>query len=318
VIVDPQQKSSQMERLVVLGADGVVGANLAVCLANRFRVLAISLAQPIALEGCQTAHCSAEEGSLASLIRQVEPQWILHCGPLACSSWDLPSSFAAGDEVRHCRMLAKLAGQVGARLTVVSTDAIFAGPRMFHGEAASANRLHPFAQAALRVEQALAPTSALIVRTHAYGWCPIGVEPTFAQKAWQSIAEGVPQRFSLDRHATPILVTDLAELLHRAYLRKLQGVSHVAGAERTSQHRFAVELAAAFGLSGPVLAEEPEESHEKRRSDRLDETSLSTQRARRALETSMPLLREGLERFARQARDGYRARLQPRSHSAAA
>jgi hypothetical protein len=41
----------------------------------------------------------------------------------------------------------------------------------------------------------------------------------------------------------------------------------------------------------------------------VDETSLNTYRARRELESPLPLLREGLARFAEQAANGFRDRL---------
>ncbi len=108
------------------------------------------------------------------------------------------------------------------------------------------------------------------------------------------------------RYATPILAADLAGLLDRACQLNLQGLLHVTGAERTSPFRMACEMAAAAGLPAPrspmglVDAGDP--------ADWLSETSLSSRRARRSLEMPMPMLREGLHRFAEQAHDGSRTR----------
>ena len=41
----------------------------------------------------------------------------------------------------------------------------------------------------------------------------------------------------------PAKCTDLAEFLWSASLRRLTGIYHIAGAERTSLHRFAADLA---------------------------------------------------------------------------
>jgi len=40
------------------------------------------------------------------------------------------------------------------------------------------------------------------------------------------------------RHSTPILATDFAEILERAYQQKLRGTYHLAGAERINPFRF--------------------------------------------------------------------------------
>jgi len=300
-----------VSRIVVCGVEGVVGGNLALGLAGRGVVHGLSFHQPVALEGCTTATCRRyEAGDLQRQVAAASPHWIVHCGPLARGSWDLPPDSAPADrEGALCVALAEIADRAGARLTVISTDAVFAGPRMFHDEQSSAASAAPFALAARRVEQVLAGRPrVLVVRTHAYGWSPRAAEPGFAERLWQHLAEGTPCRLDPHSHATPILATDLAEPLWLAYRRGMEGLYHVAGAERTSAYRFAVELAACFGLPiGPgVMADEEG-------AGLLRETSLSTRRAQRELERPMPMLREGLERFARQATSGFRARL--RSHA---
>jgi dTDP-4-dehydrorhamnose reductase len=317
-MIDPKHHAIPQERLVITGVDGVVGANLAATLADRFAVLGICQEQAVALDRCEVVRLKpADSSGLAALLEGANPQWIIHCGAMAASSWEIPEEVArAEDEIHLCRSLEETAGRLGSQLTVISSDAVFAGPRMFHSENAPAANSHPFARMVRRVEQSLEGTAALIVRTHAYGWSPRDMDFGFAEQAWQALAEGASRQFLVDCHATPILATDLAELLCRAYLRRLQGVCHLAGAERTSQYRFAAELAGGFGFKTPI--ESNDADSEKRPATRRNETSLGTQRARRDLETPMPLLRDGLGRFVEQANNGYRARLQSRRRPLAA
>ncbi len=318
-MVDPRLSSLIPERLVITGVDGVIGANLAMALADHFTILGLHHAPEVRGDGCQTVRWPpGDRAALKSLVREVKPQWIVHCGALARGSWDLPEQAPDGKaEAQTCRLLAELAAEVDSRLTVLSTDAVFVGPRMFHGEEASVAKLSLFARAALQMERALQKTAALVVRTHAYGWSPIDAEPGFAEQAWQALAEGSLRPFAADRHATPILVADLARLLHRAYVRGWEGLCHLAGAERTSQYRFAAELAMAFGLKGPLMSSE-DSAAAKPRSARLAETSLNSLRAQHELGCSLPLLREGLNRFAEQARSGFRERLRMRQQPLAA
>jgi dTDP-4-dehydrorhamnose reductase len=158
------------------------------------------------------------------------------------------------------------------------------------------------------MESTLATTGALVVRTHAYGWSPVAARGGFAERAWHALASSVALPADGRRHATPILASDLAELLARAYELNLQGLHHISGAERTSPFRFVRELAAACGLqslarSHSIISELPRDLWE-------GETSMNSRRARRVLEVPMPLLREGLGRFAQQADNGWRDRLQ--------
>jgi len=299
------------EKLLVTGVDGIVGANLALSLADRFEVVGLFESRPVSLPGSITVCWGPPDPfEWATLIRREKPRWIIHCGPSGCGSWDVPEPCPDGEEeARTCALLAGVARETGSRLTVISSDAIFAGPRLFHDERAPAGSRQPFARAVRLAEEALEGTDALVVRTHAYGWSPADTPPGFAERVWQSLIEGRRAPLDPDRHATPILATDLAELLWLAYRRGLRGRCHIAGAERTTAYRFAIELAAAFGLSGP---EGPTDADPAGRvePDHLHETSLATRRARRELGRPMPMLREGLDRFAEQVANGYRARLQ--------
>ena len=308
---DSRQGKPDSEKLLVIGVDGVVGANLALSLADRFEVVGLFQTQPVSLPGCSTAPWDpAETEPWISLIRQQRPQWIVHCGPLASGSWDVPEPCPDGKGLaRVCRLLAETSQAVESRLTVISSDALFAGPRLFHDEKSTAASRQPFAAAIRQAEKALEGTHALVVRTHAYGWSPAGTSPGFAERVWQALVEGRSARFDPHRHATPMLASGLAEPLWLAYRRGLEGTYHVAGAERASAYRFAVELAAAFGLrSGDPSSDD--DSLEPAEDGHLHETSLDTRKARREVGCAMPMLREGLDRFAQQAASGYRARLQ--------
>jgi dTDP-4-dehydrorhamnose reductase len=119
----------------------------------------------------------------------------------------------------------------------------------------------------------------------------------------------LPCKVDARRHATPILATDFVRIAYEACRAGLSGLFHLAGAERTSPHRFAAELAATLGVPGCNVRLEP--TDERIRARRLDETSLNIGELRRRLDRPLPMLREGLSRFVDQAFNGYRQRLQP-------
>lgn len=298
-----------MDRLLITGVDGVVGANLAAVLAERCQVLGICHRQNLSIENAQTVCAeSHDHANLAQLVSEFGPQWMIHCGLFSAGSWDLPQTFDAAicqREARTVKRLAELSAAAGSHLTVISTDAIFAGPWMFHDEA-SATAISARAAQVKAVESALDGAEALLLRTHAYGWSPFKDQSQLAERLWRSISTGTELAADGRRYATPILATDLAELIERAYSVKLQGLYHITGAERTSAHRFALQMANAFGLPSPRIM--PVSCLEPTTPDAHEETSLNSRRARRALEMSMPLLYEGLSRFAQQAENGWRDR----------
>jgi dTDP-4-dehydrorhamnose reductase len=280
-----------MDRLLITSVNGFLGAGLAAALADRFDVLGLGDQAP-ADARFRVVGSPADDSKLSGLVRELAPDWIIYCGWMARGSWDWEPPAAPPDEAGTLRDLAG----VSSRLTVLSTDAVFAGPRLFHAEQSPSPDADPLVGPLHGMEMAALNAGALVVRTHAYGWGGPACDESFAQRVWNALQRGDALRLSTDRHASPILVDDLAELLVRAYRRNLSGLYHMAGGERISQYQFAVELAAACGLDDARITPLSQESE----GDNLicQETSLDSRRARRALEAPLPLVREGLARFA--------------------
>lgn len=295
-----------MDRLLIVGTESLAGSNLALALEDRFEVCGVSRDAAAQLDGIDTAVVRREDlAGLSAHVERLAPQWIIHCPRTAASSWDTdPAMTAVADESVAAVQLADWAREHAARLTTLSSDAVFAGPRMFHAEDFPATASGPWASAARRIEQALEGTAALVVRTHVYGWSP--QEDSFAEQIWSACTDRRPLAVDGRRHATPLWIGDLAEFLVKAYRAEVEGLWHIAGAERCSPFRFACGLASAFGLTGPQAAVTSSADP-----DALDqaETSLCSRRARRELELPLPLLRDGLKRFAEQVDSGWRDRL---------
>lgn len=295
-----------MQTLLVFGVDRVVGANVIATLSDRFQVAGIGQ-RPVKIQGCPT-RCVASPAApqVRSLVQKYAPNWIVYAGALAGSSWDQPQA-GLETEPEIAAALVEATQGIGAKLTYISTDAVFCGPRIFHDEdaprTAAEAGISPLASVAGAVEDTLRDTNSLLVRTHAYGWSPRVDSPEFAESLCQTLEDGQEIAVDHHRHASPILATDLAELIYSAWQQKLQGTLHLAGAERTSPARFAGELASVLGLvwhpSGAVV---PPSGQVR------SETALVARRARQALGTPMPMLTEGLERFIAQASSGYRDR----------
>jgi dTDP-4-dehydrorhamnose reductase len=179
---------------------------------------------------------------------------------------------------------------------MISSDAIFTVPWIFHDEESLAICRTPEATAVRDAEQLVrdACPAALVVRTNAFGWSPTA-------GGWiEDLLAGIEERRMLDcdciRHATPILATDLAEIVDRAWQEELTGVFHIAGAERISPMQFAQRLADQFDLPWLTLRRE-QTLVELPQGFGAGETSLQTKKIRKALCVAMPMLSEGLARL---------------------
>lgn len=302
-----------MDTVLIVGIDTMLGANLALSLAEQFDVCGVSLGTRGAPANCKVRTLGdVNAARLRPLIAEVRPRWLIHAGPLARSSWDPANAgIVWQQEGALATGLGAIAKEAGIPLCFLSTDAVFAGPRLFHEETARAIAPSALAVAAREAESALATVGALVVRTHAYGWSGAN-DGSYLESLWQCLSANMQPAGDGRHYVTPILASDLAPLLVRAFEHKLHGLYHITGAERTNRIRFANELAAAAGFEGAYRSPMPQSDMN---SGPALETSLNTRRARRDLELPMPLLREGLERLMAQRVNGYLDRLQPAQKS---
>lgn len=300
-----------MDKLLVAGIDTILGANLAAWLGNRYEIIGLSFGEPISIAGCRTATCEETSADDAhQWIASERPQWVVHCGPAAQSTWNVPESpLPRPEHVAAAAAWARTAHEFQCEFTAVSSDGIFTGPWMFHRENGTCYCESPAAQIIRLIEKEVleAGPNTLLVRTNVFGWSPLSDTPGLTETILKAIEENQPLALDCTRHATPILATDFADVLDQAYRQKLRGVYHLAGGERVNPFRFACLMADQFGLSLSSLSA-VETPSEYRRDIGLGETSLQTRRIRKTLETPLPLIREGIQRLHEQHVSGYRDR----------
>jgi dTDP-4-dehydrorhamnose reductase len=301
-----------VDSMLVVGVETVVGANLAAYLAEHVagsRVIALSSQPGVSIPGCDTRIGGSTAAEAATCIEQISPARIILCGPGARSCWEPGSEQIDANAPAEAAAWAAASRAAGAKFTHISSDAVFTGPWMFHDED-SPGKCEVAAAASLRdAEQRVldADPEALVVRTNAFGWSPLG------ETGWleQRLSELKTRRFAdqdFVRHATPILATDLAGILVRAWSEHLTGVCHIAGAERISPLRFVQRLAEQYQLPWLSLCRR-EALQERAAGFGAGECSLQTKRIRKAVCVAMPMLSEGLARLVEQDECGYRARL---------
>ena len=302
-----------MDKVLIAGIDTVVGGNLAAGLAQQAPVTGVTLGEPTQIAGINLeSRVASTPEAIQQIIQKVRPARVVLCGSAARSGWDgsVPPSEA---DLEQASWWSDAARQSGAQLTLISSDAIFTGPWMFHAE--NSHSLCPSspAQTARDIEARVLANcpDALIVRTHAFGWQP-GEKSGWIESLLTKLERGFDTDLDCTRYASPILASDLTEIISAAWTVGLSGIYHVAGAERVNPVQFASRLAQQFHLPIPLTM--AMESLISRPSGfGCGETSLQTRKIRRALGVSMPMLDEGLQRLFQQHAEGDRGRLSGRA-----
>jgi dTDP-4-dehydrorhamnose reductase len=295
-----------VERVLIVGIDTVVGANLAAQLSGKFHVTGLSTGEEISIEGCETAAAPiADAQSARQATALYRPDQVVLAQAAGDSSWHSASTSDTQTAATATLAWIEAARTSGKRLTLISSDAVFTGPWMFHTETCDSFCQVSEAQTLRTLEKAALKDSAgsLVVRTQPYGWSP-QLEGGWIDGMLAALEMDQPPIFDCIAHSTPMLATDLADVLGSAWNAGLTGLFHIAGAERTNPHRFACALARVFDLAPPQaiwLAPTATPATGFGRG----ECSLHTRSIRRALGIGLPMLVEGLERLRAQHDEGF-------------
>lgn len=303
-----------MKTFLIVGVETVVGANLAASWSEHAQIVGLSVGTDIRLPACERV--ILEQSSMENIrqcLQQTRAAHVIFCGAAARSSWEHTGlSFANSD----AELWALAAAQEEVHFTMISSDAVFTGPWMFHDESSASICESAEAAEIRKIESRVREVcpKSLIVRTNAFGWSPFG------NHGWlESLLSAMESNRTLNLdpicHGTPILASDLADYLAPALEDELTGVFHIAGAERVSPYRFANQLASAFELEAPASRMIRELAARPTGFGR-GEASLQTGRFRAEYDCSMPMLSEGLARLVEQHRSGARDRLCGHSQSA--
>ena len=298
--------------ILVTGASGLLGSNLVLAGVDAGREMgAVVHAHPVHVAGVATVEVDlTDAAAVRAAIGRVRPAAVIHCAAQTnIDEAELHPGEARRINVDASATIASACAEVGAKLVYISTDTVFDGTRAFNTESDPVNPLNVYGRTKLEGEREAAARNpdTIVARTNLYGWN--------AQDK-QSLAEWVLER--LERGDTvpgftdvwfcPILVNDLAAILFAMLDRDLRGTYHVVGGERISKHDFAVRVAREFGLDErSVLPGSVEEAALP--APRAHDLSLSTEKTAAALERRMPMVDEGIRRFAALRHDGFRDRL---------
>lgn len=254
-------------RILVTGASGLLGLNLALEAAKEHTVFGVcngNRIQPPPADPAQSAARSAAftvlnvdllaPGAVERTLDSVQPDWVIHCAALAnleaCEA-DPQRAHQTNSELPE-----KLAAYVtsgGARLLHVSTDAVFDGQRGDYTEADAPNPLSVYARSKLAGEQAVlsANPAAIVGRTNLVGWSLLG-KRSLSEFFFNNLQAGRYANGFTDVYFCPLLATDLAQIYLKMLGLGLSGLYHTVSSECLTKYDFAVRLARRFGFD-PAL-----------------------------------------------------------------
>lgn len=293
-------------RILITGASGLLGVNLALELAKEHTVFGQINALP--LKGAPFSQLSGnllEAGAVEKMLEDAHPDWVIHCAALAdVDACEKEPSLAQ-------RLNAELPGQIAAackgrvKMVHISTDAVFDGSKALFAETDSPNPLSTYARTKLEGEQAvmLEDANAIVARINIFGWSLFGTR-SLAEWFYYHLQAGLPVKGFTDVFFCSQLASDLAGVFQQMITQDLIGLYHVVGADCVSKYDFALQIARRLGVSEDLV--KPVKVNDFGfKAARSNNLCLDTSKLEKVLHRPINRLSTGLDRFFEQYSQRY-------------
>jgi dTDP-4-dehydrorhamnose reductase len=305
-----------MTRLLITGASGLLGLNLALDAAGTHKVAGVDRNT---LKSAPFQVIKADllsRDAVPNILKEANPEAVIHCAALA----DVDTCESNPDLARrtNTELPAQLADECARRnirLIHISTDAVFNGQKAGHySESDQPTPDGVYATTKFEGEKAVlqANPAAIVARVNFYGWS-LGGKRSLAEFFVNNLSNGRTVNGFTDVTFCPMLVNDLGKILIQMLEHGLRGLYHVVGPQAMSKYQFGVEIARKFGLRESLISPQSvdKSSLTVHRSHNL---WLSTHRLSTDLHQVMPDFSTGLDQFYAQFQQGYPQKIRSYQH----
>ena len=300
-----------MKRILITGASGLLGLNMALDIAERYEVYGVVNSHVLRTDAFHVVQADLLAANApADVIAETEPDWIVHCAAVAnLDAAEKEPELAQKLNAEVPGQLAAEAARHGIRMVHISTDAVFDGVTGCYTEMDAPNPLSAYGRTKLEGERSVAAANpeAIIARVNFYGWSLSG-RRSLAEFFYNNLAAGNPIKGFTDVYFCPLFVLDLSQVLLRMLEQDLHGLYHVVSPEFLSKFDFGVRLAQQFSLDAGLIAPASVNAGglTAARSSRLN---LRTEKLTADLGAA-PGITTGLDRFYAQYQSGFPQQIQ--------
>jgi len=294
-------------RILITGASGLLGINLALEVAKENTVVGVTNENAIHSSSFKTIQTDLlAPGATEILLEQTQPDWVINCAALA----DLDACKADPARARqlNTELPKKLADHVargGARLLHVSTDAVFDGQRGEYTESDIPNPISVYGKTKHDGESLVldANPQAIVARTNLFGWSLSG-QRSLAEFFFYNLKSKTRVNGFTDVYFCPLLANFMASIFLEMIGSGLSGIYHVVSNDCLSKYECGSRLAQKFGfnqeLIQPVSVEDA--GLQATRSPNL---TLVADKLKRSLGITLPTISTGLDQFYTLYQQGY-------------
>lgn len=300
-----------MTRILITGAGGLLGVNLALEAAKRYQVIGVLHAQRLHEPGFETIEADLLQGDqLTRALDEARPDWVINCAALAdLDKCEQQPQLAQQLNAGLPGALATETARRGLRFLHVSTDAVYDGSKGDYREEDAPAPISVYGRTKRLGELAVrgAYLKAIIVRPNLFGWSVSG-QRSLAEFFYNNLFAGISVKGFTDRLFCPLHVCDLATIILELLEKDLNGHYHVVSSDPISKYDFGLAIANRFALDANLIKPTSAASSGAA-APRSPNLTLNTAKVTKVLGRRMPTVAAGIERLYEQYQSGYRAKL---------
>lgn len=300
-------------RILVTGASGLLGINLALEAAKNHTVFGTANTRPLHTRAFQPVQADLlAPGALERLLDTTQPDWVIHCAAEAnLDACEADPQRAQRINAELPRQFARLVAKGGARaddsvrFVHISTDAVFDGQKGNYTEEDTPNPLSVYARTKRAAEVAVLEENpeAVVARVNLFGWSVTG-KRSLGEFFVNNLSAGQRVMGFTDVFFCPLLANDLALVLLEMLEKKLSGLYHVVAGEAMSKYDFGVAIARQFDFDAGLITP-TRVATAGLKAARSPNLTLSTHKLSTALGHPLPKLSTSIHRFWQLYQQGY-------------
>ncbi len=295
-----QDQISEVKKILITGASGLLGANLARHYAPRSECTGWYASSPIAIEGATIKRIDiTDHESVSTTLTRLQPEIIVHCAAATDVEWcERNPELAKAVNEDATAFLATKAAELESKFVFTSTDSVFDGLKKNYSESDELGPLNAYAAGKVRTESLVtrANSNSLIIRSYFYGHSPSGTRSLLEWVLIRALSGNKVPGFT-DSYFSPISVHDFTDALDAATTADTSGFLHLGSSDRISKYEFARMVMEVYdcdmSLLQPITVDEV-----GLKAARPRDTSLNTSLLENILGKPVPGVEDGIKRIA--------------------
>lgn len=233
-----------MRRLYITGICGLLGSNIVKELSGMYDICGVDLSEE-KIQGCQQECFDIRDsGKLQESICNFQPDILIHtAAAINVDQCEVDRKFAYCLNVEVTKDIVRCCRENRIKLIYISTDAVYDGTKndLYYEEDVTKPVNYYGKTKLLAEDEVRTLPGSLILRTNIYG-INIQKKQSFGEWVADSLIEGKDLKMFTDISFSPILVNELAEIIHLCIQRKLYGVYHACGTGSISKYDFGLAM----------------------------------------------------------------------------